>query len=74
MPWLPDNETLMQARTLKELAASPDFSGVSEPLPPLELGQLPVCPILQSIIHISCMQKFDKVLSKRIQWPETEIV
>ena len=55
MPWLPDNETLMQARTLKELAASPDFSGVSEALPPLELGQLPVCPILQSIIHISCI-------------------
>ena len=49
MPWLPDNETLMQARTLKELAAGPDFSGVSEALPPLELGQLPVCPILQSI-------------------------
>ena len=55
MPWLPDNETLMQARTLKELAAGPTFSGVSEALPPLELGQLPVCPILQSIIHISCI-------------------
>ena len=55
MPWLPDNETLMQARTLKELAAGPDFSGVSEALPPLELGQLPVCPILQSFVHISCI-------------------